>query len=872
MSLHEHKIRKNKRKRSNRLTEFLVIVITVFSLLAGRLVYLQLIRGDYYSALAQAMGEKPKTEIAPRGEILDRNLKKLATNKLGYSIIYNSPKNVVTDEEINNSIAQTIEILYKNKEQSKIVSNSLPIAFDADAGKYSYKTTNESKFELLKFARDIKKTNKFTTSFDEEFDYTKLEDFKKRLDSLKDKGSASLDEEIKNFEDNYLANFDPKADARETLFKFAEAYKLITYNEDGERVYLYNLINEERLYSAVSIRHYLKASVYKQYQDIEIAKNVSKETAWEFQVKSNRMVGISSLVVPIRYYPYGELGSAFLGYLGKIDDLAKNKYESFGYDLSRELVGKNNLEYTLENRANNNLGIQLRGEPGVTYVKVDKLGKAIEETATIESVPGDTVVTTINIEMQQAAEKSLEEVMEGIRTGKYSKEGKTFAAYRGAVVAMDINTGEVLALASRPGYNPNDFAETGRPSDPLLLEKYQMTFDSLRKVKEDKYEVIPRPMFNYATQGVAAPGSTFKPFTAIVGLEEGVITKNTKFHDDGLWDNYKDVKINAWNEGKGFGWINVIDALKVSSNYFFNEVGYKLGNEKFGEWAKKFGIARDDLGKKPRTGIEIDESPGVIGTPEEIKRKEATDYLNQIINKLEGSDHGGYSIDKNSIVYTELYNMLMDGIYDENKLDELGITNIEARKYIKGKVNQIDTEAIQASTTEVLYSSMGQGMVSLTPLQMAQFLSTLINGGTRYKAHLVKQVLNSDGTLKMEVIPEVMNKLDLDPDNVKAVIEGMGKVTEEPGGTGRAVFGNYPIRTGGKTGTSQPGDGEIANHRDNYGWYASFAPFDKPEIVVIVAIYDGGHGSYAAYTARAVFDAYFKDDPKIEEWLAKQNK
>jgi penicillin-binding protein 2 len=608
--------------------------------------------------------------------------------------------------------------------------------------------------------------------------------------------------------------------------------------------------------------------MYKQYEKIDIAKDVKKETAWEIQMKSSDLPGITDEAVPIRYYPNGEVGSACLGYLGKISNA--DKYKGLGYDISKELIGVSGLEYALENRENNKYGIQLRGEPSIDYLKVDKYGKPISEAAKLDAIPGDSVRTTINEDVQAAAEKALDETMAKIRAGGF---GQKYNATRGAVVAMDINTGEILALASRPGYDPNYFAETGLPQDPAIVKKYLL--DNPKILTDDKYDSIARPLFNYAAQGAVMPGSTFKPFTAIAGLEEGVINKNTIVFDDGIWNNLPGIHIKEWTyntTGRGFGSVNVEDALKLSSNYFFNQVGYLLGFEKFSEWANKFGLVRGENGEKPSTGIEIPENPGSVGTPEESKKRAASSAMKDIVETLKDYRYGGFTIDYGTVYYSEIYEMLANGNYDEKKLQDLGVQNKKALKYIKNKINYIKKFAV--NKIDVLNMAMGQGYVSLTPIQMAQYLSTILNGGTRYKAHLIKEVLNPDGTVKEEIQPEILNKINLNPENVAIIKEGMGKVTDETGGTASSLFRNYPIKTGGKTGTAEPGSGEITNYRDNYGWFVSFAPFDKPEIAVAAVIYDGGHGVYSGNVVKAVYDAYFKDQPQMKAYLDKmaQNK
>lgn len=849
------------KKKFDRMTVFMIAVILIFSILILRLAYLQILNGDYYKGVAESIAERSITQIGARGDILDRNGKKLATNRMSYNIIYSYSGKDSAD--INTYLANFLNIMYKNGEQDKLNISNFPIDYDLSKDMFSYKFSTDSIFDKVKQAENFKKQYKIETAFDKNFDYKQLSEFEDKLADISDR--TKRDEAIKSFEEKYLKSFNENTDAKETFYKIAGKYKLVSFDTSGNAInnYKSSLNSTDKLLKAAALRYVLKDTMYKQYEKIDIAKDVTKQTAWEIQMKSSDLGEITDEVVPIRTYPNGEVGSAFLGYLGKISNA--DKYKGLGYDVDKELIGVSGLEYVLENRQNNKYGIQLRGEPSIDYVKVDKYGKPINEAAKLEAIPGDTVKTTIDEDIQAAAEKALDETMAKIRNGGF---GQKYRATRGAVVAMDINTGEILALASRPGYNPNYFTETGIPEDPAIIKQYLL--DNPKTLNDDKYDSIARPLFNYATQGAVMPGSTFKPFTAIVGLESGVIDKNTTVYDDGIWDNLPGIHIKEWtynSTGRGFGNVNVEDALKLSANYFFNEVGYRLGFEKFSEWADKFGLVRGKNGEKPSTGIEIPENPGSVGTPEESKRRAASSAMRDIVETLKNYKYGGFALDYGTVYYSEIYEMLANGNYDEKKLEELGIQNKKAQKYIKSKINYIQKFAV--NKVDVLNMAMGQGYVSLTPVQMAQYLSTILNGGTRYKAHLIKQVLNPDGTVKEEIQPEILNKIPLHPENIAIVKEGMGKVTDETGGTASSLFRNYPIKTGGKTGTAEPGSGEITNYRDNYGWFVSFAPFDKPEIVVAAVIYDGGHGVYSGNIVKAIYNEYFKDKPEMKAYLSK---
>jgi penicillin-binding protein 2 len=250
-----------------------------------------------------------------------------------------------------------------------------------------------------------------------------------------------------------------------------------------------------------------------------------------------------------------------------------------------------------------------------------------------------------------------------------------------------------------------------------------------------------------------------------------------------------------------------------------------------------------------------------------------------MIEKLAGANYGGYTLTEGTEDYKTIVQMFMNGFeqYDEEKYKALGITdeskikdaieseyistlssigiiNDKAQKLVIREIKNFDTESSRPG--DPLITAIGQGATSLSPLQMAQGIATLVNGGTRYKSHLVKQVLNPDGTLKKDFEPEVITKLNLKKEYIDVIKEGMKKVNEE-GGTASVVFRNYPIETGGKTGTAQFSKGQDEMGRAAYGWFAGFAPYENPEIVVVGVVYDGGHGNYVARAVKSVYDQYF---------------
>lgn len=815
------------KKKFTRMSAYTIIVVIIFGVLVSRLFYLQILNGDYYRGVAEASAEREISEIPTRGDILDRNSLKIATNIQSFNVIYSLSLEKRDNAATNKALIETIKIIFSNNDKEKINTDVLPINYDEG-------------------------TNEFTFNFNT-------------------KNQTIIDSKAKNFKESN--NIDVNLNAKDTFYKLAEKYELIKNYNNGQYENTYE-ISPDILHKVVVVRQAIKGIAYKQYETIYIANNVKKETAFLIDHKRTELEGISCKVEPLRYYPYGEVGSAFIGYMGKISSNVE-EYERMGYDVNKELIGKDRLERVLEN--NRELNIQLRGEPGVEYVKVDKYGKVIERTAWRDSIPGDTVITTIDMELQKVAEKAFDQMMQDIRENKISKKESYPNANRGALVVLDANSGEILALVSRPGFDPNLFAETGGIKDP---EVYNKLF--LPDV-DDPYDTLPKPMFNYATQGTAPPGSIFKMFSGIAALEENKVKTTDRIEDRGVYTVVPGFAGKCWiyDEGRGtHGKVNIAEALQKSCNYFFYEMGRRLGFEKLGEWAAKFGLGRDPVtNERPSTGIEIYESTGTVGSPKEYKLSYINSKMRNMVSKLTEANYGGYTLTEGTEDYGAIYDMFMNGFeqYDKEKYNKMGITdedsiedaieleykstlssigiiNEKAQKFIIKEIKNFDTEASRPG--DPLITAIGQGATNLSPLQMAQGIATIVNGGTRYKAHLIKQVLNPDGSVKKTFEPEVITKLNLKKENVDIIKEGMKKVNEE-GGTASVVFRNYPIETGGKTGTAQFSKYQSDMGRAAYGWFAGFAPYENPEIVVVGVVYDGGHGNYVARAVKEVYDYYF---------------
>jgi len=250
-------------------------------------------------------------------------------------------------------------------------------------------------------------------------------------------------------------------------------------------------------------------------------------------------------------------------------------YRDLGYAMN-DLVGKDGVEKAFEE--------YLHGTDGVKLVTTSADGKITGEVYVTDPQPGNTVALTLDIDLQEDTEKSLAKVIGAMEKTDGKPRG-------GAAVAIAVGSGEVLSMASYPTYD---------------LAKFDELYDKL--VKDTKRA----PLFNRATNGSYAPGSTFKPLTAVAALESGIITPYTTILDRGIYTYYATHQPMCWaysSYGGTHGYVSVSPALTVSCNYFFYEVGRLTGIETLNSYARQFGLGES-------TGIEIGDSPGVLASPE----------------------------------------------------------------------------------------------------------------------------------------------------------------------------------------------------------------------------------------------------------------
>jgi len=498
-------------------------------------------------------------------------------------------------------------------------------------------------------------------------------------------------------------------------------YELQSYTEAEQR-------------KIMGVRYSMAIADFSISYPFTFAEDIPTELMRKISESSMHLDGVTVEVVPFREYTDTSLAVNLIGTVGPIfkEDWEEYKEKGYSYD---DKVGKSGIEKWGEE--------YLRGIDGEITYRLDNNGNIISKEVTKEPIAGKTIMLTLDKNMQRKAQDSLAKTVK-----KLQSEGGTVVA--GAAVAVDIDTGNVICGANYPTY------------DSATMSK------NYEKLQKDP----TKPLTNRAFQGVYPIGSTIKPAVAIAALQNNLYKQGETIFCKRDYSYFADYSPSCMHY---HGSMNLTRALSKSCNYFFFELGRRVGALTLTDYFKQFGLG-------VKTGVEVDDAAGILIQPE-------------------SNGFGG----------------------------------------------------------DTLQFAIGQ-MNAFTPLQLACYTATLANGGTHYKATLIDKVVsyNMSETYK-EIEPEILNEVKMSSDNLEAVKTGMLSVTVD--GTGRAALGDYDIKVGGKTGTSQ-----VTNKAD-HSVFVAFAPFDKPEIAISVVLEHGNSGYSAGTIVRDMLDAYFftGDDLKGEE-------
>jgi penicillin-binding protein 2 len=494
---------------------------------------------------------------------------------------------------------------------------------------------------------------------------------------------------------------------------------------------------------------------------VTLERDVGYDLVYYLRENQSQYPGVTVQRVYVRNYPAGTLAAQIYGYVREVteDQLKQARYQGLA---PGDQVGQSGVENTYDN--------VLRGTNGMTKVQVDASGNptggVINQT---DPQAGDNLVLSLDRKVQEAGEAAIASF-----------------PHPGAFVAMNVHSGEILGLGSSPTFDPSIFAKPVIPTS---------TYESL--VDPDNGAALS----NRAIQGLYPTGSTFKPITAIAALESGVLTPTTTIVDGGSFSLGDGTQPLTNAGGAAYGALQLPQALQVSSDVFFYNVGADLfqsnNTDAQDRWASDLGIGHP-------TGIDLPgEVAGLLPTPE---------WRDQLYKEAQSPDSPG------------------------------------GEEIVPGETDRPWTMGDNVNL------AVGQGDLQADPLQMAVAYAAIANGGDVVRPHVAMEVQDPNGSVVQEIDPAPQRHLDLNPEYTKAILDGLHAAAQEVDGTSVDVFGSFPVPMAGKTGTAE---------RPPYGdqsWYVCVAPYPNAKIVVAATIEQGGFGVQAAApVAHQILTAYYNE-------------
>ena len=649
----------------------------------------------------------------------------------------------------------------------------------------------------------------------------------------------------------------------------------------------------------MSIRQDAVLNSWHAYEGVVMAYDVNLSVVTELDMLQSELIGVQTEMSGRRIYPYKETACHLIGYLSKqvttdmtnlgysfdsfapfVDGEPTNNLLQLGYAYS-DLIGVAGIEKSCEAY----LTSHLISRQGTTTIEKTKTGSIVDVLGKTVPQGGLTVQTSLDMDLQQVVEQALLHNIDTTRQEqehKLSKDYKKYSKLRddlddivtaetGAIVVMGAQTGEILAMASYPTYDPNLF------TDGVDAQELEQLFG------DDSNQ----PTLNRAIAIRTAPGSVFKMATGFAGLMEGAITTTTTISDRSPYYYFVDDPTTKVTANAPSCWtttparhanLTLSRALAVSCNYFFFTVADRVGIKKLAYWAGQLGL-------EGTTGVEL---PGELSVQVggQAARYDNTKPLSQQSSSIP------------RLIYNEIYALLrrivkevgrnvsdetlarcatrllklQDGEQRERGEDIRRIMNEELN--IPMGISLLHTdwivtistwlEELRWKPTYTIQSGIGQGVSLLTLVSVARYAATVVTRGDVHKVTLLDAIYYPDGTLYEKHKPEIVRHIEAPAEYWDALLTGMaGVVSPEDGGTAASVFSKdfsntYLGLIVGKTGTAQTS----ANNNvdiENTSWFVAVTPRENPQIVVAVMIPNGLSGSASHVAVEDIISWWYEN-------------
>ena len=496
--------------------------------------------------------------------------------------------------------------------------------------------------------------------------------------------AKTLEENGDKYVDNFPITINPFSfKNEETATNFKTANK-IDSSYDAEACFNYfkerykiNNDNIEDTRKIITLRYEIEKDGYSNTKSVELASNISNASLAKINEMGSSFPGINTVSEPTIYYPYGELASHILGYVGPIGEKELKENPEI-YD-QNDIIGKGGIEQVFEK--------YLKGTDGIKQIGMSVDGIVTDEYTSKEAIAGNDIMLTIDANLQKITEDALAHNIEMMQNGELPGAE---TASEGAAVVINVKTGEILAMASYPNYNPSLFV------DGISTENWNNYLNDSR-----------HPLINKAISSISPPGSTFKMVTAIAGLESGAIDVNTKINDTGKYTYYKDYQPVCWKRS-GHGWLNITQAIEKSCNYFFYETGRRTGIDRLAQVATAFGLGQ-------KTGIELPgEEKGVLASKDTMSPwvdgytiQAAIGQLNNAFTPLQMAKY-------TAMIANGGKNLDVTLIKSINKADGTEVSKEEINSYVNDKLGISGNSGSDISISEENYKAIKEGMKGVT--------------------------------------------------------------------------------------------------------------------------------------------------------------
>ena len=824
---------------------FVLILFAMFVYLLSGLVNLQLRQSETYSEKSESGRTKTIVLRGKRGNIVDADSVILAEDELIYNVTFYKDASESSNSDYlayTKSIVSTIDIIERNG--GKLAFDYV-IERNEETGEWQFNFGSGVSDSVLQKRESQWRSNNYVS----------------RLSSYPD--AASCMEELKKR--YHIVTSQEEKDVR----ILAAGDKAANYQNDY-------ILDEETMLKVMAVYSEMQMNVFNS-QPISIAEDVTYETVIEVETRSMTLPGMEISVGTKRVYPKQTLASQVIGYIGKIPSQSMwTTLQAKGYSYN-DTIGRDGIESSMEDWLTQNSSLR----QGSRVVERDNWSKVVRELSYTEPQDGNTVKLTLKASYQQQAERAIANNVNAVRTTQeklmtsddWLEANKAEIATRdwekypmklaehGCLIVLDMED-RVLAMANYPTYDLNALVAAGSDAMAILSDERNL-------------------LLNYGIHARGTPGSIFKMVTGFGALASGELKPTERISDGGYYTKYNNdlntapkcwiSKNYLWKHGNQ----TIVDGLSHSCNYFFYELGSRLGEERLYRYASLFGLTS-------RTGIDLPgEVRSVVGSqntlydPTKAMNEASQDTSMPIIvfNAIKKhlrtcgeSRNIEYDDERLSVCAKRLMDMAVN--YNESEwldnmrtilMEELNMTKemVYLQSVIGDTYNYMND--IKWGGGQTILTAIGQSVTVVTPIAVARYVCAVANGGYVYNVSLVDSIISPEGEILSQREPQLINQLE-DPNNYMDLIrQGMQGVVDESGTAGKH-FKNWKYKANevlaAKTGTAQTTDIDLENN----AWFVAFAPYDNPEIAVVSFIPNGYSGGEASPAARDFIEWYLDQE------------